>query len=87
MKKIYTCIICPNGCDIEVDICNNKIENIKGSKCKKGKEYVYQEVFTPKRNISSSIKIEDGNLPLVSVRLSKPIPKEMIFDVMELIKI
>ncbi len=86
MKKIYTCIICPNGCDIEVDLRNNEIRSIKGYKCKKGKEYVYQEVFTPKRNISSSIKIEGGSLPLVSVRLSKPIPKEMIFDVMKLIR-
>lgn len=86
MIRKYTCIICPNGCDIEVNIDKDKIKSIKGSSCKKGDEYVRQEIFDPKRNISSSIKIEDGNLPLVSVRLSNPIPKEMIFDVMKLIK-
>lgn len=38
------------------------------------------------RNIATSILVEGGELPLASVRLTKPIPREKIFAVMEEIK-
>lgn len=87
MLKEYTCIICPNGCDIEVKIIDDKIHSIEGTACKRGNDYIEQELTNPQRNIASSILLEDGVLPLVSVRLSKPIPKDKIFEVMEVIKI
>ena len=31
MKKLYTCIVCPNGCEIEVDLEGNNINNIEGA--------------------------------------------------------
>ena len=37
MKKIFTCIICPNGCEIEVELKNDIIDNIEGATCKKEK--------------------------------------------------
>jgi CxxC motif-containing protein len=40
----------------------------------------------PQRSIASSILLEGGVLPLVSVRLSKPIPKNKILAVMAVIK-
>ena len=62
MKKIFTCIICPNGCEIEVELDKDKIINIEGATCKKGKEYVNQELTNPQRNISSSVKVVNGPL-------------------------
>ena len=86
MKKIFTCIICPNGCEIEVELNNKEIINMEGASCKKGKEYINQELINPQRNISSSVKVIVGDLEIVSVRLNKSIPKDKIFDVMEEIK-
>lgn len=86
MKKIFTCIICPNGCEIEVELDKDKIINIEGATCKKGKEYVNQELINPQRNISSSVKVVNGDLDIVSVRLNNTIPKNKIFEVMEEIK-
>ena len=86
MKKIFTCIICPNGCEIEVELDKDKIVNIEGATCKKGKEYVNQELTNPKRNISSSVKVINGDLDIVSVRLNGSIPKDKIFEVMDEIK-
>lgn len=86
MKKLYTCIVCPNGCEIEVDLEGNNINNIEGASCKKGKEYVMQELTNPQRNIASSVKVINGELELVSVRLNNTIPKNKIFEVMEEIK-
>ena len=41
-----------------------------------------QELIAPMRNIATSVLVTGGELPLASVRLTKPIPKDRIFDVM-----
>lgn len=86
MNRKFTCIVCPNGCEIEVDYEGKEIKRIEGEGCKKGKEYVTQELVDPRRNIASSVVLLNGELPLVSVRLTKPVPKAKIFDVMDIIK-
>lgn len=86
MKKIYNCIICPNGCEIEAEMENGKILSLTGHTCPKGADYVTQELTAPMRTIATSVRVEGGVLPLASVRLTKPIPKEMIFPAMEQIK-
>ena len=59
------------------------IFDIKGNKCKKGLQYVEQELTDPRRTIASSVRINGAELPLCSVRLTKPIPKKDIFSVMK----
>jgi len=86
MIKKYTCIVCPNGCEIEASIEGTTIFKIDGATCSKGSEYVKQEIVNPQRNIATSVYVDGGDLPLASVRLSKSIPKECIFDVMNEIK-
>ncbi len=86
MKKQYTCIICPNGCEIEAEVEGGKICSITGQLCPRGEQYVRQELTAPKRTIASSILVENGVLPLTSVRLTAPIPKDMIFTVMDEIR-
>jgi CxxC motif-containing protein len=86
MNKQITCIICPNGCELSVEWENQSIKNISGALCKRGKEYAAQEVQNPKRTIASLVKVTNGEIPLVSVRTTKAVPKEKIFDVMKEIK-
>ena len=86
MLREYTCIICPNGCDITADVEGTQILSLEGARCKRGKEYVHQELTDPQRNIASSVLVKGGRLPLASVRLTAPIPKEKIFPVMEVIR-
>ncbi|WP_027625782.1 DUF1667 domain-containing protein [Clostridium lundense] len=86
MNKQITCIICPNGCELSVEWEEKSIKNINGALCKRGEEYVTQEIQNPKRTIASLVKVNNGEIPLVSVRTTKAIPKEKIFDVMEEIK-
>ncbi len=87
MLKEYTCIICPNGCTLEADIAkDNTIRKITGAGCRNGIHYVRQELTDPQRTVSSSVLVRHGELPLASVRLTKPIPKNRIFDVMACIK-
>lgn len=86
MDKILTCILCPNGCELKIEYDEEDILSISGSKCGKGTEYAGQEIKNPMRNISSSVLVKNGDMPLCSVRLSAPIPKARIFDVMEEIR-
>lgn len=85
MNKRFTCIICPNGCEITAKLNGKKIVSVAGNRCKKGGAYVRQELTCPMRTFSTSIILEGGKIPLVSVRLTKPVPKEKIFAVNELI--
>lgn len=113
MLREFTCIMCPQGCEIVVeaekeaagtagtDSVLGKAKNISernkshnmqggyritGNRCPRGAEYVTQEMENPMRSIASSVLVEGGELPLASVRLTRPIPKERIFAVMEEIK-
>lgn len=86
MLKTVTCILCPNSCEIQGDWNGADLFDIQGNLCKKGAEYILRELQHPTRNFASSVLVTDGELPLCSVRLTKPIPKERIFDVMQEIK-
>lgn len=86
MLREFTCIICPNGCEIEAQIEDGKICSIEGATCPKGEAYVRQELTDPRRNIATSVRVKGGELPLASVRLTNPIPKAMIFDAMAQIR-
>ncbi|WP_423780657.1 DUF1667 domain-containing protein [Acidaminococcus timonensis] len=90
MNKKMTCIVCPNGCTLQLDyeIREGKpvLKNVTGNLCPRGAEYAQQELLAPKRTIASSVLVEGGDLPLVSVRTRGAIPKEQIFPVMEEIR-
>ena len=80
MLREFTCIICPNGCEITAGVEDNQIVSIEGALCPKGEAYVNQELTDPRRNIATSVLVKGGELPLASVRLTNPIPKARIFD-------
>ncbi|MCI8764864.1 MAG: DUF1667 domain-containing protein [Lachnospiraceae bacterium] len=82
-SRVFTCILCPNGCEIEVCHEDGRVLETEGNKCKKGQQYVEQELTDPRRTIASSVRIKGSFLPLCSVRLTKPVPKQAIFSVME----
>ena len=86
MIRKMTCIVCPNGCDLEAEIIDGKYASVSGNLCPKGAQYAAQEVEEPKRTIASSVIVKNGVLPLVSVRLNRAVPKERIFDVMEKVR-
>ena len=82
MKRTFTCIVCPNGCEIETEYEGAQVLSITGNLCPKGKTYVTQELVDPRRTIATSVRVLGGALPLASVRLTSAIPKDRIFDVM-----
>lgn len=84
-KKIFDpnkliCIMCPNGCELEV-----KDNEVSGNKCERGKKFALDELHNPKRSVCSYVKTTFKDRPTLSVRTNKPIDKKLIFDVMKLI--
>ena len=82
MKRTYTCIVCPNGCEIEATYENGQVLSVSGNLCPKGRDYVTKELVDPRRTIATSVRVTGGSMPLASVRLTAPIPKARIFDAM-----
>lgn len=81
MNKEFTCIICPRGCRITVDENNN----VSGNSCPRGKVYVLKEMSAPERTLTTSVRVTNREYKVVSVKTSKPIPKDKIFEVMQLV--
>lgn len=47
MKKQFTCIVCPNGCEIEAEVENGQVISVTGHTCPRGEQYVRQELTAP----------------------------------------
>jgi CxxC motif-containing protein len=81
------CVQCPMGCKLKIIMDEeNKISDISGYTCERGKQYAVQEITDPKRIIPSSIKVVNGELPLVSVKTDRPVSKKLISEIMIIIK-
>lgn len=85
MNKEIICIGCPIGCPLKINYNQKKVLRVQGNKCKIGLDYAEKECFNPERTLTTTVRVKNGHLPLVSVRTSKPIPKKLIFKVMNLI--
>ena len=48
MVREFTCIMCPMGCDIIAEYEGKEILSITGQTCKRGEEYVRQEMTSGK---------------------------------------
>lgn len=86
MTREFTCIVCPNGCEITAEYDEAVVHSVTGASCPKGEAYVRQELTDPRRTIATSVAVIGGTLPLVSVRLDTPVPKARVFDVMNALR-
>ena len=71
------CIVCPTGCLVHVENVNCELI-IEGHSCKRGEVYARDEFIAPKRILTTTMRVENGFLPLIPVRSDKPILKEML---------
>jgi len=86
MKKELVCIGCPMGCPLEVELEGDKVIKVIGNVCKRGEDYGIKECTNPTRIVTSSVSVEAGEIDVVPVKTQGDIPKEKIFDVVEVLK-
>jgi CxxC motif-containing protein len=81
MTDRLTCILCPVGCELEVERAGDGLE-VRGSQCEKGIGFAEDEVLHPIRNLATSVPLLGTASQMVSVRLSGPVPRDMIFPIL-----
>ena len=77
-----TCIECPRGCDLKVEIKDGEIA-VSRNFCPKGREYALAEATEPRRVVTSTVRAENGRVP---VKTERAVKKTKIFSVMEKIR-
>lgn len=83
MKRNLTCIVCPMGCGITVTFDNGEIVKIEGNTCPRGAKYAQEECTNPTRTVTSTVMCDNGKP--VSVKTDRPVPKNKIFECMDII--
>lgn len=81
-----TCINCPIGCSIKVELEDGKIVSVSGNSCVRGEVYAKSEVIAPVRVVTSSVVVNGGERAVVSVKTKEPIAKDKIFDCVDAMK-
>lgn len=76
------CICCPKGCHLKVNISESKV---CGNSCKRGEEYGISELTNPTRTITTTVKVNNGDLYVVPVKTEKSIPKKLNFKCIEVL--
>ena len=79
------CINCPLGCPLTVEVENGQVTKVTGNTCKRGEAYAVKEITAPARTVTSTVRVVNGERPVVAVRTKTDIPKEKIFACMEAI--
>ncbi len=75
------CVTCPKGCTLEVTREGETIIKVENG-CKRGHEYVRQELTDPRRMVASSVRVKGGLHPLLPVYTSAPFPKARIQELL-----
>ena len=88
-KKKIICTNCPLGCKINLvyaDADEVEIIEAQGNRCKRGLEFAKQEITDPLRVVVTSVRVEDGEIPMASVRSDKPVPLRLMEEIMGVIR-
>lgn len=89
MLKELTCVVCPAGCKITVEMDESgKIINVTGNTCPRGKSYAESEITHPVRTLTTTVPIRGAanHAVMLPVKTSSPIPRETMFAAMEEIR-
>lgn len=81
-----TCIRCPVGCVISVEIAADGTAAYKeGATCARGREYAVAEATAPVRSVATTVIVPGCGEPL-SVKTAAPIPKTLVSEAVSAMK-
>jgi len=79
MKQI-TCITCPIGCRVTIDAVNGEY-SFSGNKCARGLEFAKNEMTSPVRSLTTTVRTSFPQMPVLPVRTNGEVPKEKIREI------
>ena len=84
MRKVnLTCVECPMGCALEVELEGDIVVSVTGNTCPRGKIYAQNEVTCPMRVLTTTVRCADGRM--VSVKTDNPVKKSNMLSLMKVI--
>lgn len=84
--KQINCINCPLGCLLTIEMTDGKVTSVTGNTCPRGEAYGHQEMTNPQRMLTSSVRVENGFLPLLPVVSKGSLPKGKILACAEALR-
>ena len=82
MTKEMICIICPRGCSLTATEENGCV-TVTGNACPKGMSYGTEELVSPKRTVTTVIRVNNRPDTMVSVKTASPVPKDKMAEVVK----
>lgn len=83
-KRELVCIVCPKGCRLEIDLENGDFR-VSGNECVRGERYGVKELTHPTRVLTSTVKLEGSDIDRLPIVSKGEIPKDKLFEAMEVI--
>ena len=83
MERKLTCIVCPRGCDLTIIKNEDGTLNVTGNACPRGVQYAIDECTHPMRTLTTTARTDRGGV--IAVKTDKTIPKELLFEAMNVI--
>lgn len=86
--KEMTCTVCPMSCQLIITKDPESPDGLKveGGSCKRGRIHAIKELTNPTRLITSTVRIDGALIDRIPVRTDGEIPREKIFELMEIIR-
>lgn len=85
-RETFTCIGCPIGCQLDVTMYSEDNIVVEGNLCPIGDRYGKKEIVSPVRMVTSTVLVENGMSPVVSVKTDKEINKKRIMDLVYVLR-
>lgn len=82
----FICIGCPLGCQLSVKKKEDMVISVEGNHCKRGEIYAQKECVSPTRIVTTTVKVQDGEIPMLSVKTASDIPKSKIRECMDAVR-
>ncbi len=85
-ERNLICVTCPVGCNLTVVLDGDEIVEVRGAGCRRGEDFVREELTDPRRMLASTVRVAGGQYPLVPVRSVEPLPKALLLPTARLLR-
>ncbi len=82
-QTTIVCVVCPVSCPVLVEFEGDGVIRTDHNQCKLALDYVTDELFDPRRTLTTSLPVDGGKAPLVSVKTAHGLPKDLVLDAMQ----
>jgi CxxC motif-containing protein len=84
MGQELTCITCPMGCRLAIEVRADGELAVSGNRCPRGAAYAREELLAPKRTVTATCRAEGGSAGTkrIPCRTAAPFPKECVGELL-----